>query len=429
MNRLWPKESIWDNPGPDRRGYPVLDLMEFGADPTGTRANFDEVMTRAIARAQEMSTPHVTINMPSGYLRTSAPVVITNVSTLRTIHIRGQGSFATRILNQNLSGDIFQLGMHAAPTSTDYTRGLMFSGFTFGPTGAVSGQPAGFRLHGTSGVQFHDCYSHSNGFGWALGLEGLIDNDCIYTSMVNCGGKPGPQDTDQPMIYLGCGGTLSITGNLSRWDGGNSSNDFIRHEHTSSNWDGLYISDQIFESWLHYVISRGLGISNFEFTGGQVDRADIFFFAEPNPGVAGRNNNWNIHDTQILGNVAGSEVGGYGVYYSSGNSGLARNLRFSNNNVQRLGAQAVWTADNATDAMIVGNKFTSCGHGYGTPTSVLKIGGGATIIGNRGYYDPSDSDLNAYQNGIDWDNGPIADRSSTGNDWHGRLGAAEVGTM
>ncbi|MBY3564134.1 hypothetical protein [Rhizobium laguerreae] len=359
------------------------------------------------------------IILPRGDIKLEAPVILYNFAN-KKVRIRGQGDGATRFLNSSAGQQWFQIGQAGGGRTSD----ILLEGFSCAPSVSMSDAGSVFYMRNTTDVTFRDIVVSAVRNGWSMGVGAGATNDVIYTSIEGCGGASSGT-SGVAMIRLGSGGILQVGGNSHRWNA-NGGHTFMEHGDTTYNWDGLYVYGQFFEHFGKYVYSHGKGIVNAEWTGGQMDRATIFFQLQPDSGISGDNTNWNIHDTQLLGfgNVG---QGDYGLLTAHG-TGNVNNVRFTDNIVKGLTNRAVFTTS-GDGVKVHGNQFVNCGN---SGTSVLQLdqppaNGVVSVTGNDIYLGNNAAGSN-YTYGIDWVGSTNARRKSFGNNVVAGSSGAENGT-
>jgi hypothetical protein len=362
------------------------------------------------------------IILPRGDTKLEAVVQARNPSATNFIRIVGQGPDSTRLLNNSAAQHWLDIG----DASIARTSGFIFEGFSTTPGVAMNDSGSVFYLRNTTDIAFKDIVVRSCRNGWSLGIGASATNDVVYTTMNNCGGTSSGT-SGVAMINLGSGGILNITGGASRWNA-NGGHHFIDHLNTSWNFDGFYLSGQFFEFWQKYLLSTGKGMVNVEWTGCQVDRADIFFHAEPSI-AAGSNRNWNIHDVQVLGFPAG---GGIGCLLSKGSSTDTQGIEdmaVNNCVFNGLSDIAIWAPHGEIFAK--DNRIVSCAQlGGAAPAGggLIRVGQGMCQINDNIGRRALNSPGIAYVTGIQWDGAALATRKAAGNDFFSFSGAAETGT-
>ncbi|MGO8282182.1 hypothetical protein ACC795_12275 [Rhizobium ruizarguesonis] len=361
--------------------------------------------------------------LPRGDIALEATALLKNFTGTNKIRVVGQGAGCTRFLNTSAAQIMFGIG---ADADADYTRGITLEGFSLATGVAQNDSGRGFDLHHTSDISFKDIFIDGLRNGWSFGVGASATNNSIYSHIHNCGAD-SPGTSGVAMLRLGSGGILSIGGSAHRWNA-NGGHTFLEHDDSTYNWDGLYVSHQFFEHWLKYAYSHGKGIVNAEWTGGQMDRASIFFQLQPDVGVAGDNVNWNIHDTQLLAfGTAGH--GDYGLLTAHGASGgNINNVRFIGNIVKGLTNKAVFTTS-GDSVKVMANQFVNCGN---SGTAVLQMdqppsNGVVSVTGNDIYIGNNPAGSN-YTYGIDWIGSTNARRKSFGNNVVAGSSGAENGT-
>ncbi|MGR9253297.1 hypothetical protein [Rhizobium leguminosarum] len=358
------------------------------------------------------------IILPRGDIALEAAVSIFEDGT-RPIRIVGQGPNQTRFLNTSASQKLFNIGDAAQARTKDMT----LEGFQLYAAVAQDNSGRGFNLRNAQDITFKDILLESMRNGWALGESASATNDVTYVSVENCGANsPGTSAT--PIILLGSGGILQIAGSAYRWNA-SGGHDFMQHINTSWNWDGLYVYGQHFEHFAKYLRSTGKGVVNLIWTGGQMDRADIFFQCEAAAG--GSNRNWDIHDIQMLG-FSGS---GGGIGFTG--SGPTEQIRIRSNVFNGLSDAAIYAATG--EVFVSGNEFIDCAYlGASAPSegAIIRVGQGfARITNNVGRRSASSPGV-AYRYGIQWDGAALATRSAgptNSNVWYNFGASAETGTM
>ncbi|MGO8202836.1 hypothetical protein ACC735_26525 [Rhizobium ruizarguesonis] len=362
------------------------------------------------------------IILPRGDIALEANVFLKNPAATNAIRIVGQGAASTRFLNTSAGQVMFWIGDDA--DGVNKTSGITFEGLGLAAAVAPNDSGSGFFLRNTSRILFKDVFIEGLRNGWSLGVNAGNLNNAVYTRLHNCGCNT-PGTSGVAMIRLGSGGILNVGGDAYGWNAGGGIV-FIEHDNASYNWDGLYITNQFMEDWLKYVYSHGKGIVNAEWTGGQMDRAAIFFQLQPDSGISGDNTNWNIHDTQLLGfGVVGK--GDYGLFTAHG-SGNINNVRFADNIVKGLTNRGVFTTS-GDSVKVMGNQFVNCGN---SGTSVMQIdqppaNGVVSVTGNDIYLGNNSVGSN-YTYGIDWIGSTNARRKSFGNNVVAGSSGAENGT-
>ncbi|MGR9238884.1 hypothetical protein ACU8OH_08720 [Rhizobium leguminosarum] len=364
------------------------------------------------------------IILPRGDIALEAICLLKNPgASPNAIRIVGQGAGCTRFLNTSASQIMFWIGDDA---DADYTRGITLEGFSLAAGVAQNDSGRGFNLRHTSDISFKDIFIDGLRNGWSFGVGAAATNNAIYSHIHNCGAN-SPGTSGVAMIRLGSGGILTIGGAAHRWNA-NGGHIFLEHDDSTYNWDGLYVAHQFFEHWLKYAYSHGKGIVNAEWTGGQMDRASIFFQLQPDVGVAGDNVNWNIHDTQLLafGTVG---HGDYGLLTAHGASGgNVNNVRFVGNIVKGLTNKAVFTTS-GDGVKVAANQFVNCGN---SGTSVLQIdqppANGVVSVTDNDVYLGNNTAGSNYTYAVDWIGSTNARRKSFGNNFVAGSSGAENGT-
>ncbi|TBB67730.1 hypothetical protein ELH42_16880 [Rhizobium ruizarguesonis] len=361
------------------------------------------------------------IILPRGDIALEGNVFLKNPAATNAIRIVGQGPACTRFLNTSAGQIMFWIGDDA--DGVNKTSGINFEGLGLAANVAPNDSGSGFFLRNTSRILFKEVFIEGLRNGWSVGVGAANLNNAVYTRLHNCGcnlsGSSGVA-----MIRLGSGGILNVGGDAYGWNA-NGGIVFIEHDNASYNWDGLYITNQFMEDWLKYVYSHGKGIVNAEWTGGQMDRASIFFQLQPDSGISGDNFNWNIHDTQLLGfGVVGK--GDYGLFTAHG-SGTVNNVRFADNIVKGLTNRAVFTTS-GDSVKVMGNQFVNCGN---SGTSVLQIdqppaNGVVSVTGNDVYLG-NNSVGSSYTYAADWIGSTNVRRKSFGNNFVAGSSGAENG--
>ncbi|NEK15704.1 hypothetical protein [Rhizobium leguminosarum] len=361
------------------------------------------------------------IILPRGDIALEGNVFLKNPAATNAIRIVGQGPASTRFLNTSAGQVMFWIGDDA--DGVNKTSGITFEGLGLAAGVAPNDSGSGFFLRNTSRILFKDVFIEGLRNGWSLGVNAANLNNAVYTRLHNCGCNT-PGTSGVAMIRLGSGGILNVGGDAYGWNT-NGGIVFIEHDNASYNWDGLYITNQFMEDWLKYIYSHGKGIVNMEWTGGQMDRAAIFFQLQPDSGISGDNTNWNIHDTQLLGfGVVGK--GDYGLFTAHG-SGNINNVCFRDNIVKGLSNRAVFTTS-GDSVKVHGNQFVNCGN---SGTSVMQIdqppaNGVVSVTGNDIYLGNNSVGSN-YTYGIDWIGSTNVRRKSFGNNVIAGSSGAENG--
>ncbi|MDI5926466.1 hypothetical protein QBK93_17455 [Rhizobium leguminosarum] len=362
------------------------------------------------------------IILPRGDIKLEATCLLKNPGATNAIRIVGQGPASTRFLNTSAGQVMFWIGDDA--DGVNKTSGISFEGLGLAAGVAPNDSGSGFFLRNTSRILFKDVFIEGLRNGWSLGVNAGNLNNAVYTRLHNCGCNT-PGTSGVAMIRLGSGGILNVGGDAYGWNT-NGGIVFIEHDNPTYNWDGMYITNQFMEDWLKYVYSHGKGIVNMEWTGGQMDRAAIFFQLQPDSGISGDNTNWNIHDTQLLGfGVVGK--GDYGLFTAHG-SGNINNVCFRDNIVKGLTNKGVFTTS-GDGVKVHGNQFVNCGN---SGTSVLQIdqppANGVVSVTNNDIYLGNNSVGSNYTYGIDWVGSTNARRKSFGNNVVAGSSGAENGT-
>jgi len=360
------------------------------------------------------------IILPRGDIALEAAVSIFEPGT-QPIRIVGQGPNQTRFKNTSASQKFFNIGDAAQSRTLDMT----LEGFKLYGAVAQDSAGRGFNLRNTSDISFKDILVENLKNGWALGEGAPATNDAVYTTLTNCGGdSPGTSTT--PLIVLGSGAVLSITGTAYRWNA-NSGHIFIQHYDAAWNWDGLYVSNQVFEAFDKYLYSSSRGVVNVDWGGGQIDRHTIGFHAEP--GVAsGSNRNWMIHNVQILGGPTSAGIGVLTSIGSSTDNRAIENIRVQHNSFENHTGQAIWA--NNGGCLIQGNTFDNCGY---NSVPIIKVGqplprGYMKIDGNVGFRHPSSAGT-GYTYGIQWDGAAHLQRSESNNKFYDYVSGQQNGSM
>lgn len=397
--------------------YRLADEVQFSGAGVATDA---AVLQALFNRAKAAGRGEVIL--PRGDIRLEVACALINAGGAQHIRLVGQGPEVTRFLNISASQHFFDLGDAAVAR----TYGITLEGFSVQPNVTMDNSGSGFFMRNTTDIAFKDVICRGMKNGWSLGVGASVTNDVVYTTLSNCGGTSSGA-SGVPMIRLGSGGILNITGGASRWNA-NGGHNFIDQDNPSHNWDGFYLSGQFFEFWNKYLCSTGKGMVNVEWTGCQVDRAAVFFQAEP--GVAtGSNRNWNIHDVQVLGFPAG---GGIGLLTSKGSSTdtqAVEDIMVSNCVFNGLSDAAMYAAHG--ELFAYNNRIVSCAQlGASAPLggALIRVGQGVCdIAGNFGRRALSSPGL-AYRYGIQWDGATLATRYENDNKFIGFGAGAQTGT-
>ncbi|MGO7779493.1 hypothetical protein ACC717_05095 [Rhizobium ruizarguesonis] len=361
------------------------------------------------------------IILPRGDIALEAAVAIFEPGT-RPLRIVGQGPNQTRFLNTAAAQHYFDIGDAAQARTNDVViEGLQLYGAV---TQNNSGR--GFSVRNASDVAFKDIIIESMQNGWAFGEGASVTNDATYISIENCGCN-SLVSSARAMIILGSGGILQVGGNAHRWNASGGHN-FIEHTDASWNWDGMYVYGQFFEHFAKYLVSTGKGVVNAEWTGGQVDRADIAFHAEPSI-AGGSNRNWNIHHVQILGFPAGGAIGALFGKGSSTDTQAVEDMKVNNCVFNGLSDAAIYAPNG--EIFAYNNDIVSCAQlGASAPLggALIRVGQGmckiAGNIGRRALNSPGV----AYRYGIQWDGATLATRVGINNDFFSFGASAETGT-
>ncbi|MBY5750820.1 hypothetical protein [Rhizobium leguminosarum] len=360
------------------------------------------------------------IILPRGDIALEAAVSIFEDGT-RPIRIVGQGPNQTRFLNTAASQKFFNIGDAAQARTKDIT----FEGCQLHAAVVQDSAGRGFNLRNTTDISFKDVLVDGMKNGWALGEGAGASNDAVYTSLVNCGGD-SPGVSSSPLIILGSGAVLSISGGAYRWNA-NGGHIFIHQYDASWNWDGVYVSHQVFEAFDKYLYATGKGIVNADWGGGQIDRHTIGFHAEPAI-ASGSNRNWMIHHVQILGGPTSAGIGVLASVGVSTDSRAIENIRIQDNNFENHTGQAIWL--NNGGGIIQGNTFDNCGY---NSVPVIKVGqpitrGYVKIDNNVGFRHPSSAGA-GYTYGIQWDGAAHLQRSESNNRFYDYVSGQQNGTM
>lgn len=379
-------------------------VMDFGADPTGSTANFHTALGAAITEAQSRNRSVVVL--PPGQFQLGGTVSIINLDP-KKLRIVGDGQ-STRILKSSGTGDWFQIG--AAGGSR--TSGVIFEDMLFeaGPPTMTAGSV--FFLRNTTGIQFINCPLRNVTTAFSFGIGGAT-GDVVYTLLDGCDVWPIASSA-LPVIRLGGGGILKINGG-SRHNGPNPPPQgltYIQQTNTAGttgNWDGLYVYDQFFEDFHKYVDVTGAGISNLTWAGGQVDGFAVGFDTSNMPsGSLCRH--WVIEGVEF-------NSGDRPVSWANG-SGEARGLllngcEFGSNSLGPL-------VGSGARASITNNIFENCSAGVET----IRFGGTGVITGNHSMLGVSA----AASVGVNWTTSNPTHRAYANNVWDGAL-ADHSGTI
>lgn len=379
------------------------------------------------------------IILPGGNIFMETTSLLTNPDGTTPIRVIGQGEDRTKFAPTSASQCMFWIG-NDADTVDDAHRHrtwfLTFEDFSLAANipGAVAqdNTGVGFNLRNTSDITFKNVTARSMRNGWSFGVGADNTNNVVNTYMHNCGGfSDGPYSGAPslvPMIRLGSGGVLYIDGSVNRWNA-SGGHDFIGQDNMSYNWDGLYVYSQHFEHFRKYLVATGKGVVNMEWTGGQMDRADIFFQAEPQC-TGGSNRNWLIHDTQILGFSSGGAIGvmtGKGI--STATSAI-EDITIDNVTFNGLSDSAVYAPHG--EIFVKNCKMTDCAQlGISAPSggALIRVGQGMAQIANNVGRRSAGYPGYAYRNGIQWDGAAMLTRSATGNRFYNYGNAETTGTM
>lgn len=387
----------------------------------GSVATDSAVLTALFNRAKAAGRREIILPAGDIYLETACALV--NASATNSIRLVGQGPDVTRFRNNSAAQQWFTIGTG----SGGRTSGIRLEGFSAEPAVAMNDSGSVFYLRNTSDITFKDVIARSVRNGWALGLGASATNDVVYTGLQDCGGTSSGT-SGAAMIRLGSGGILQIGGNATRWNA-NGGHIFMEHADATYNWDGLYVYGQFFEFFSKYMLSTGKGVVNFEWTGGQVDRATIFFHAEPSI-VSGSNRNWNIHHTQILGFAAGGGIGCLLGKGSSTDTQAIEDMKVNNNVFNGLTDAAIYAPNG--ELFAYGNNIVSCAQlGGAAPLggSLIRVGQGMCYVhGTHGRRNLATPGV-AYVTGIQWDGAALATRKEADNQFFSFSGAAQTGTI
>lgn len=348
-----------------------INVIDFGADPTGAKANFSFVLDQALAAAAASTDYFVEIYIPPGVYKMGTTVTVRNNTSIynKRLSIRGAGSQLVRILEPTGASNAFVVGTTTLPADRD--THITFAGFSLWIDGGTQ-TGAAFKLNNTTGITFDDIYMHGPRQGWSLGVGASQINDCIYTFLHNCAGLANANYPGVPMIDIGSGGVLVLDGGQLRWSGSELS-PFISHSDAARNWDGLYVYDQFMEQFTYYISSTGIGIVNALWTGGQCDRFDIAFRIA---GAANSNNmDWNIGpNIKFVGGTDGCRID------ASAAGASAQTISLSGNNFNFLNGHIIRVVEGSGIAS--NNNCITCGRS-GVSLFYYEAAGNFTTFGNR----------------------------------------------
>ena len=441
-----------------QRWSDTINVMDYGADPSGVATNFHTVLQNCLAEAQARHRSEIRI--PPGYFWLGNTCVLTKPNENDQIRIIGCGR-ATRIKANLGSSNWFNIGSTASHLSDDRTERLTFQDMDFEATIGATPMTAAtvFNLRQCVRMKFINLdFKHVSSMFW-LGfgakpatapVDYTGDGDVLDTEILDCSCEPGrgaiPENPaiGHPLIRLGGAGGIVIRG--GRFNAGQNpgitpsigavpipGQDFIRQSSDASvpgsNVDGLYIYAPFCADLHRYIYVTGGGISNLMWHGGQLDGFYVGLDTGDAPANSS-NQSWQIIGVEFNsgyeaghegeGTIPGGAPPGLGRpvrWNDPGGSGSASGLllhgcSFGNNPLgPSIGAN--------TTAALVGNIFRN----YWT-APIINFGGNGSVTGNVSFNPNGDVPTS----GISFTNGPQTGRTQVGNNFIGAA-AQTVGTI
>lgn len=358
-----------------------VDVMDFGADPTGVLTTFHTAYAAALANAKSRGINEIWMREP-GYFVHSAPLTISDNDTALKIRTIGAGSRLTHTVPTYSNNDFWRIGTGGGTI----TRHIILEGISAVQDVAQT-NGAAVAIRNADDITLVDVEMQ----GYRLitaGIGASALNDVIGLVLDHCAGATNVNSGGVAAIELGSGGSLVIKGkNGINWTGSNLAK-FLQHADATYNWDGVTVQDVALTRFLNHLTSSGQGISALYWSGVIQDGFDTSMVAAA--GTGGINKDWVIINNIIQSiqfanglNSTGA-AGSLGIVWGGG-AGLDIELQFQNNNVEYVGGHAVWLVDG--NATLGGNRFSSCGqHDPSTGTSVVRVDAAArcNMYGNTG---------------------------------------------
>jgi hypothetical protein len=401
--------------------YRLTDEPLYAAGVTATNA---AALQHAVASA--LATNRGEVILPRGEIMLETTVALVNPGPDPTeknaVRIVGQGPDATWIRNTAANQKWLSIGNDAVGV----TIGIVLEGFSAVPSVAMNDNGSVFFERNTKDIAYKSIIVRAVRNGWSFGVGAPAINNSCYPALVDCGGTSAGA-SGAAMIRLGSGGGLRISGCGSRWNAVGRHN-FIEHDDPYWNWDGLYVYGQFLEHWRQYLTATAKGVVNVDWSGGQMDRADIFFHAEA--GVGGSNRGWKIHDNDILGfpctfDTNGAPIlnGAIGILTGAGQSSDPRaieNIMVTNNRFDGLSDACIYASNG--EITVIGNTMVNCANwGGGAPSggALIRLGQGRAKIQANTAFRPNNPYGNAYRYAVQCDGPSYPRRKVCGdNDWY-----------
>jgi hypothetical protein len=427
-----------------QRWSDTINVMDYGADPTGTATTFQTVLFNALEEAKARNRSE--IRLPPGILVLGAAASLVNPSDLDHIRIIGCGE-ATRIRANFATGAWINLGTETSSVPADRTKNMTWEGMFFEPAGTMTSGTV-FNLRQCVDMKFIHCPMKGVCSAFHLGYgekaTGSVDgrNDVFRIEIMDCSVTPGRGSVAPaaavgfPIFLLGGASAVSIRGGI--YNSGQQltvsgttetvpipGQDFVRQvSHPSApnaNVDGLYIYAAFCSDLHRYINVIGDGVNNLIWTGGQMDGFYIALDTSAAP-AGSSSQSW-----QIVGVEFNSAYEPHPAGWPTG-----------------LGRPCVWTKPTGGDAH--GLVISGCSFGNNPVGPRTELGSTATIVGNvfRNYWTAPIIDFGGNgsvtgnvsfnptgivpTSGIQWTDGPQSGRTQVGNNFIGAA-AQTTGTM
>ena len=349
-------------------------MLDFGADPTGSSANFHTVLQNAFAEAKARQ--RAEIRIPSGHFKLGGTCTLISPETDgHYIRIIGCGN-STYISSTSATAHWFQIGPTGASlaSATAKTYNIEFESLVFSPSVAPT-DGAVFNVRNARYIKWANCQFRGMRQAFKFGCTGAtLVNDSGSFIIAGCGMSNRPGVT-HPMIELGSGGSLVIYGsNMPFYNAvvPREPQALIEQTSTVANWDGLWVTDLKCSDYFNYVKSTdGDGIVNMQWRGGMLDGA-----LKPFVAVGDGNMEWMVSDGQMLNTE--DQENAYPVDWNS-----TGHITVNNCSINGF-SQYVFAR--AGSVYITNNSFFGSGTNYpsGTGTSLITFNAPHGLIqGNR----------------------------------------------
>lgn len=409
-----------------QRWSDTVNVMDFGADPTGVATNFHTALNSAVAEALARGRGEIII--PAGLFKYSvAPDAIVQTSGAKGLRIIGAGIGVTVLQPTFASGDWMTIGSNS---SVGMTRNITLENFTFNNASdslQVSG--CGVRIVNSQSIKcvLEMMYPRQ---GYILGSGSTPDNSFGIEIFVP-NAIPGENSDNLPWIDMRSGASLMVK--ITNFNG-NTRPYLLGQTDPVYRWDGVHMFGDSASECRRYVSVTGAGVSNLVMIGGIWDRFDDAIVCAPTGDVSySICKSWNISGCRFQGKI-NTELNYAGNANTRGvvilpraalNADSVYDIKVNDCDFFYVAGHCFEVYEGCTGIQIVDNSFMGCGRA--TPMPIMQMDAKGIVNSNHSHADPNFA-TTAPTYGIQW-GGTSGGRVATGNLWADVTIADETGTM